>query len=111
MNDDIEWLHRFLDASVFGPPPSEIQRAHRIVDALVNRPEEVSRWRDPKVTVPCDGDNVLGLWDGRFEKNVPDVAHYYHGHWCEPGNPVNECEAPKFWMPIPSAPLPQKDKS
>ena len=31
---DMEWLHRFLNCSVFSPPPSEIQRAHRVIDAL-----------------------------------------------------------------------------
>lgn len=36
MKDEIDWLHRFLNASVFGPPPSEIQRAHEIVDRLVS---------------------------------------------------------------------------
>lgn len=41
MKDEIDWLHRFLNASVFGPPPSEIQRAHEIVDRLVS-PEAAS---------------------------------------------------------------------
>ena len=36
--EDINWLHRFLNCSVFSPPPSEIQRAHAIVDALCLRP-------------------------------------------------------------------------
>ena len=36
MKDEIDWLRRFLNASVFGPPPSEIQRAHAIVDRLVD---------------------------------------------------------------------------
>lgn len=37
---DVVWLHRFLNASTFGPPPSEIQRAHAIVDALTSIPSE-----------------------------------------------------------------------
>ena len=31
---EIDWLRRFLNCSVFSPPPSEIQRAHAIVDKL-----------------------------------------------------------------------------
>jgi ribosomal protein L37AE/L43A len=41
-SNDLEWLHRFLNASTFGAPPSEIQRAHRIVDALKSAIAEVT---------------------------------------------------------------------
>lgn len=40
--DDLEWLHRFINCAVFGPPASECQRAHRIVEDLAARPEERS---------------------------------------------------------------------
>lgn len=36
--EELEWLHRFLNCTVFGPPPSEIQRAHDIVQRLAERP-------------------------------------------------------------------------
>ena len=35
-NAELEWLHRFLNCTVFGPPPSEIQRAHHIVEQLAS---------------------------------------------------------------------------
>lgn len=31
---DVEWLHRFLNCTPFGPSPSEIQRAHEIIEEL-----------------------------------------------------------------------------
>jgi hypothetical protein len=33
---DVEWLRRFLNCSVFGPPPSEVQRAHNVVSDLLS---------------------------------------------------------------------------
>lgn len=33
---DVEWLRRFLNCAVFGPPPSEIQRAQNVVTDLLS---------------------------------------------------------------------------
>lgn len=87
-----------------GVIPAEGFDSHHPSPSVVASTAFTDRWIDAKVRVPCDGDDVLGLWDGKHEKNVPDVVHYYRGHWCEPGHPVNECEAPKFWMPLPAFP-------
>lgn len=46
MTSDIEWLHRFLNCTVFGPPVSEIQRAHGIVQALTARVSEIEAKQD-----------------------------------------------------------------
>lgn len=34
--EDVQWLYRFLNCSVFGPPQDAINRAHRILDALTS---------------------------------------------------------------------------
>lgn len=77
-------------------------------EPLLQRPEagSIRRWRDTKVTVPCDGDNVLGYWvpsapGGNFDC---DVVHYYSGRWHEPDNDEDDYRAPDFWMPLPKFP-------
>lgn len=91
MKDEIDWLHRFLNASVFGPPPSEIQRAHEIVDRLVS-PEAAS------VTYQR-GDRVLVAWpSGHLEECVVDETTIWvkdasgHAHECTLGqiSKINE---------------------
>ena len=72
--------------------------------------QTVRRWRNTKVTVPCDGDNVLGYWCPKGLGGVfdCDVVHYYSGRWHEPDNDEDDYSPPDFWMPLPDAPsLPQ----
>ena len=45
-NAELEWPHRFLNCTVFGPPPSEIQRAHHIVEQLASAIVTLRQERD-----------------------------------------------------------------
>jgi hypothetical protein len=50
--DDVEWLRRFLNCTPFGPPPSEIQRAHNVIDDLLsarNTSRACTKERDERV--------------------------------------------------------------
>lgn len=89
----------------------DVAEAQRKWDAFQAAPLSATavtprRWRDTKVTVPCDGDNVLGYWAPN--QSGPgfdcDVVHYYGGHWHEPDNDEDDFRAPDFWMPLPEAP-------
>lgn len=90
------------------PTPTMIAGRKRLKElsapsATVTTPR---RWRDTKVTVPCDGDNVLGYWASN--QSGPgfdcDVVHYYGGHWHEPSDDEDDFRAPDFWMPLPEMP-------
>ena len=70
------------------------------------RGEADQRWRDTKVTVPCDGDNVLAYWCAVVGNGETAwcVAHYYTGRWHNPDDDEDDYRAPDFWMPLPAAP-------
>lgn len=66
------------------------------------------RWRDTKVTVPCDGDSVLGYWSEatNFGRVHIGMVRYSQKAWHAWHEPLHKCGAPDFWMPI-SLPQPQ----
>ena len=65
-----------------------------------NGPKE--RWRDTKITVPCDGDDVIGYWkpDSNFGKRHIGEVHYFNKIWHIVGEPHLKCGMPDFWMPM-----------
>lgn len=66
----------------------------------------VYRWRDVKVTLPCDGDEVLlfhCLGDSRRGPHAYDVATYSRGRWIFPWDRSELNPKPRWavaWMPI-----------
>jgi hypothetical protein len=68
---DVVWLHRFINCAVFGPPASECQRAHRIVEALTATPsstraledfiEELSAYAEKGDCDACRGAGCVGI--------------------------------------------------
>ena len=50
MNDDedVKWLHEFLNASAFGPPAEAIERAHEVLKRIVARRRSSNDPADPK---------------------------------------------------------------
>ena len=82
---DVEWLHRFLNCTPFGPPPSEIQRAHRIVDALAAASQS-ERAKQPPPFVPID----FQAWM-RSELSPEDIGAIFARVWdLYDGCPVGE---------------------
>src|SRR5688572_5191917 len=78
---DLEWLRRFLNCTVFGPPPSEIQRAHHIVDALTSHgtndrlDAERYRWIKDRMSpfvVYYYGSRILGNDENRRNVLTPE---------------------------------------
>jgi hypothetical protein len=94
--------------------PVDGMAAERMKDLLNARREleaaqsatPAMRWRDAKVTVPCDGDNVLAYWCAVVGNGETAwcVAHYYDGRWHNPDDDEDDYRAPDFWTPLPAAP-------
>jgi hypothetical protein len=61
-----------------------------------------NRWRDTAVTVPCDGDDVIGYWspDKNFGEMAVGLVHYGHKTWHAVGDPALVCGVPDYWMPL-----------
>jgi hypothetical protein len=79
------------------------QRANCTVTPLYTRSHVGdSRWRCSAVTVPCDGDDVIGYWEpaSNFGKRDVMLVHYFQQKWCPPGEPHLPCGTPDFWMPL-----------
>ena len=94
----------YMIACELSEPPA--QRAE--VDA-----PSIRRWKDTKVTVPADGDDVIGYWTSKGVTGGKDdisVVHYYAGMWHEPSDDEDDYRAPDLWMALPSAPADDRAK-
>jgi len=76
MKDEIDWLHRFLNCTPFGPPPSEIQRAHEIVDKLMQsaRSEEGERIEHLQRQIGYIATELMAKGDPRTLPEIVETA-------------------------------------
>ena len=83
-----------------------VQHAADMLEVALRSTTPAMRWRDVRVTAPCDGDNVLAYWCAVVDNGETAwcVAHYYDGRWHNPDDDEDEYRAPDFWMQLPAAP-------
>lgn len=112
------WVIRY-DSDGLNAVCNECGETRDLIPLLADKqPTEVGtleqRWRDSAVTVPCDGDDVLGYWSAarnNFGKPYVGYVHYSAKVWHAWHDPINVCAAPDCWLPValPSPPAPKKD--